>query len=54
MLHFIKVLDLDILNVAVDIDDDGNSYSSFGRTHPDGEQGKEESFELSREVDEGN
>ena len=49
MLHFIEGLDLDIANVSVDIDDYRNCYRSFGRTHPDGEQGKEEAFELSRE-----
>ena len=49
MLHFIKVLDLNILHVTVDIDDDRNRYRCFGRTYPNGEQGEEEAFELSRE-----
>ena len=49
MLHFIEVLDLDIADVSVDVDDNRNRYRSFGRTDPDGEQGKEETFQLSRE-----
>jgi len=49
MLHFIEDLDLDILNVAVDIDNDSNSYSCFGCTHSDSEQSKKETFQLSRE-----
>ena len=49
MLHFVQVLDLDILHVAVDIDDNGNRYCSFRCTNPNGEQSEEETFQLSRE-----
>ena len=49
MLHFIEVLDLDILNVAVDVDNNSNSYRCFCCTHPNSKQGKEETFQLSWE-----
>ena len=48
MFHFIEVLDLNILHVTVDIDDNRNRYRCFGCTYPNGEQGEEETFELSR------
>mgnify|MGYP006358499737 CR=1 FL=1 len=49
MLHFIEVLDLDILHVAVDVDNNRNCYCSFRCTNPNGEQREEETFQLSRE-----
>jgi hypothetical protein len=38
---------LDIAYIAVDIDNDGNSYCCFGRTHTNGEQGEKETFQFS-------
>ena len=47
--ELLQVADLNVADVAVDVDDDGDRHGRLGRRDADGEHCEEEAFELSRE-----